>query len=65
MIVFISAFVASFIPFIALYLWLRNRRGAEEDYKKLCDRTLLRGESRQTPGIYGTAGVITAMRTYV
>ena len=33
MIVFIIAFVASFIPFIALYLWLRNRRGRRKTIK--------------------------------
>jgi RsiW-degrading membrane proteinase PrsW (M82 family) len=43
MILFLLAGVASFIPSVSLFLWLRNRLKKEETYKKLCTRTLLHG----------------------
>ena len=43
MLVFLLACVVSFVPSVALYLWLRNGLSGEEAYRKLCDRTLLQG----------------------
>ncbi len=47
MIVFILACLISFIPYILLFLWLRNlRKDAGEEgtaYQKLCGKSLLRG----------------------
>ena len=37
------AIVASFIPFIALFLWLRNHIKEGPEYKALCNKTLVRG----------------------
>ena len=43
MVVFLLAFVVSFVPSVSLFLWLRNRQKEEDAYKKLCSRTLWRG----------------------
>lgn len=43
MLVFILACIASFIPSVALFLWLRNRIKDNDAYKKLCNQTLLQG----------------------
>ena len=41
--ILIPVFLVSMIPFAVLYLWLRNLKGKDEAYQKLCDRTALRG----------------------
>ena len=43
MLVFLLACVVSFVPFAALYLWLRNRRKGDIAYKTLCNKALGRG----------------------
>ena len=43
MLVFLLACVVSFVPSVALFLWLRNRLKDEEGYRKLCNQTLVRG----------------------
>ncbi len=43
MIIFLLACIISFIPYIALFLWLRNTRKGDEVYRKICNKTLLRG----------------------
>lgn len=44
MIAFILACIVSFVPCVALYLWLRNRHGKDDvSFRKLCNRTFLRG----------------------
>ena len=43
MIVLILALAVSFVPCIALYLWLRNRHGRTGDFRKLCSRALVSG----------------------
>ncbi|MBR0160302.1 MAG: PrsW family intramembrane metalloprotease [Oscillospiraceae bacterium] len=43
MAVFILACAVSFVPSLALLLWLRNRLKKEDAYQKLCDQTLWRG----------------------
>lgn len=44
MIMFILACIVSFIPCIALFLWLRNHtKGDEPAFKKLCDTAMVRG----------------------
>ncbi len=43
MFVFILACIVSFIPSVALFLWLRNRLRDDDAYKKLCNQTLLQG----------------------
>ncbi|MBO6164224.1 MAG: hypothetical protein J6N77_04155 [Lachnospiraceae bacterium] len=40
---FIIACIISFVPSVALFLWLRNSVKKEEDYKKLIGRALLQG----------------------
>ena len=37
------AIIVSFLPFIGVYLWLRNGVSKEEAHRKLCDKTLVRG----------------------
>ncbi len=37
---FVIACIASFIPYTALFLWLRSRRREDPSYKKLCGRAL-------------------------
>ena len=37
---FVIACIASFIPYTALFLWLRSRRREDPFYKKLCGRAL-------------------------
>ena len=39
----ILVLLAGLIPGALLFLWLRNRMNGNEDYKKLCDKALLRG----------------------
>ena len=43
MIIFILACIASFIPSAALYFWQRNGIKEDKAWRKLCDRTLLKG----------------------
>ena len=43
MALFIIACIASFIPFIGVFLWLRNSLRKDIDYRKICDRSLLHG----------------------
>ena len=43
MVLFILACIVSFVPFTAVYLWLRNGLRKDSDYRKLCDRSLLHG----------------------
>lgn len=43
MILYILACLVSFIPLTALFLWLRSYVKKDEEYKKLCNRFLLRG----------------------
>lgn len=43
MALFIVAFVASLIPFTAIYLWLRNAIRKDLGYRKICDRSLIHG----------------------
>ena len=44
MILFILACIASFIPCLALFLWLRNcTKSNETAYTKACDKALIRG----------------------
>lgn len=43
MLVFLLACVVSFVPFAALFLWLRNRRKEDIAYKTLCNKALGRG----------------------
>ena len=52
MLVFISACIASFIPSVALFLWLRNRIKDNDTYKKLCNQTLLQGVKCLLPVIF-------------
>ena len=40
---FVIACIASFIPYTALFLWLRGRRRDNPTYKKLCDMALGHG----------------------
>ena len=47
--VFLLACVVSFVPSVALFLWLRNRLKEEDAYKKLCSRTLWRGAACTLP----------------
>ena len=49
MLVILLACVVSFVPSVALFLWLRNRLKKEETYKKLCNRTLLQGAMCMMP----------------
>ena len=51
MLVFILACIASFIPSIALFLWLRNSIKDNDAYKKLCNQTLLQGAKCLLPVI--------------
>lgn len=39
----IIATIVSFIPFICIYLWLRNGVSKEESHRKLCDKALVQG----------------------
>ena len=39
----VIAIIVSFLPFIGVYLWLRNGVSKEEAHRKLCDKTLVRG----------------------
>ena len=41
--IFIIACIVSFIPYTALFLWLRNARRDDNEYRKLCVRTLGHG----------------------
>ena len=43
MILLVLVAVISLIPFVALFLWLRNRLREEKAYKNLCNKALLRG----------------------
>ena len=43
MILYILACIACFIPFSALYFWIRNGSRKEETYRKRCDKALLQG----------------------
>ena len=49
MLVFLLACIVSFVPSVALFLWLRNRLKDEEAYKKLCNQTLLQGVKCMLP----------------
>lgn len=37
------AILVSFIPFIGIYLWLRNGVSKEDAHRKLCDKALIQG----------------------
>ncbi len=43
MILLILAALVSFIPFIGVYLWLRNGVSKEEGHRKICDKALTGG----------------------
>ena len=49
MILYILACLVSFIPLTALFLWLRSYVRKDEEYKKLCNRFLLRDSSVYFP----------------
>ena len=42
-VMFIVAVIISLIPLAALFFWLRNRLNNDEEYRKLCNKTLGRG----------------------
>ena len=41
--IIIPALIISFVPCIALYLWLRKLHGSDEVYRKLCSTAFVRG----------------------
>lgn len=41
--IFIIACIVSFLPYLFLYLWLRNLNKNDEAYRKLCSNALIRG----------------------
>ena len=43
MLVFLLACIASFVPSVGLFLWLRNAHGREEAFRKLTEKALVRG----------------------
>ena len=42
-VVVILAFVLSLLPPVSIFLWLRNRKGGDEEYRSFCNRALVRG----------------------
>ncbi len=66
MLIFLIACVVSFIPFVAIYLWLR-KRVKDEDYRKLCSKAMLKGILSSIPvlvvsGVLCTALALTSLK---
>lgn len=43
MLIMIGLFLASMIPCAALYIWLRNQKGMQEEYPSACKKALING----------------------
>ncbi len=43
MLVMVGLFIASMIPCIAIFIWLRNQKGMQEGYKEACDKAVING----------------------
>lgn len=57
MIALVGAFFASMIPCFALYIWLRNLKGMQEGFAKVCDKAVLRGALTVFPVILCSAAL--------